>query len=155
MAVSFANDFGSEERCYRKAAELNPNDANILAALALVTVARGRKAEGLALFQEAFRLNPYHPEWYWMDYGTILFLSERYEEALEAFSHRSDPQIWVLCRIAACYPQLERMREATDVTTEVLRLKPDFRVSQERTGSWGPEDRELLRAGMLKAGLPE
>ena len=154
-AVSYTRDFELEERCYRKAAALNPNDANTVAALGLVSVARGRRNEGLALFKEAFRLNPYHPEWYWMDYGSALYLCDQYEEALEAYSHRQEPNVWLLSRMAACYAQLGRMAEAQDCTARVLKLKPNFRLQQQRTGSWTPEDSDRFRTGMLKAGLPE
>lgn len=154
LAVSYTGDRLAEERFYRRAAELNPNDANILAVLALATVSRGQREEGLAMFREAFRLNPYHPEWYWMDYGSALYLSERYEEALDAFRRRTEHGVWVLCRIAACLAQLGRQEEAQNVASEILVRSPGFRLSALRTGSWGPEDSRRFRDGMLKAGLP-
>ncbi len=154
IAYSYVKDIDAEEKCYRRSIELNPSDANALAALALVMVARGKHGEGIALFREAFRLNPYHPEWYWIDYGSALYVCGRYEEAIEAFSQRREPQVWVLCRMAACYAQLDRMAEARAVTAKILKLWPDFRLSQQRSGSWGSEDTEQFKTGMLKAGLP-
>ena len=65
------------------------------------------------MFREAFRLNPYHPEWYWVDYGSTLYVCGKYEEAIESFNHRRNSHVWVLCRIAACYAQLDRMEEAS------------------------------------------
>lgn len=155
MAVSYTGDYAAEEQFIRRAAELNPNDANTLAALALVTANRGQREEGLALIREAFRLNPFHPEWYWVDYGSLLYACNRYEEAIEAFLHRREPNVWVLSRLAACYAQLGRMEEAQATVAKVLSLKPGFRLSQQRTGSWSPQDRLRFREGMLKAGLPE
>ena len=155
MAFSCSGDFESEEQCNRKSVELNPSDANALAALALGLVARGEREVGLSMFREAFRLNPYHPEWYWVDFGSALFVCERYEEAIESFSHRRDPYAWVLSRIAACYAQLDRMTEAKAVVEKIMKKSPGFRLSQQRGGCWGPVDTARFRAAMVKAGLPE
>jgi TolB-like protein/Tfp pilus assembly protein PilF len=155
IAYGYGGTVDIEEQCYRKSVELNPSNANALVSLALVYVARGDHERGLAMFREAFRLNPYHPEWYWVDYGSALYVCERYEEAIEAYSHRRDPHVWVLSRIAACYAQLERMAEAKTVVDRILSKKPGFRLSELRAGSWGSDDRARFRAGMVKAGLPE
>jgi DNA-binding SARP family transcriptional activator/TolB-like protein len=155
MAFSCSGDFEAEEQCNRKSVELNPSDANALAGLALGLVARGRRELGLSMFREAFRLNPYHPEWYWVDFGSALFVCEKYEEAIESFSHRRDPHVWVLSRIAACYAQLDRMTEAKAVVEKIMKKSPGFRLSHQRGGCWGPVDTARFRAGMVKAGLPE
>lgn len=154
-ALAYAFDLDAEEQCYRKSVELNPSDANAIAALAIVRVARGDHEGGLSMFREAFRLNPYHPEWYWIDYGSILYTCEKYEEAIEAYSHRREPHVWVLTRVAACYAQLNRMDEAKAVVERIMKKQPGFRLSQARWGSWASTDTERFRAGMIKAGLPE
>ena len=155
MAFSCTGNFEAEEQCNRKSVELNPSDANALAALALALVARGERELGLSMFREAFRLNPYHPEWYWVDFGSALFVCEKYEEAIESFNHRRDPHVWVLSRIAACYAQLDRMAEASAVVERIMKKSPGFCLSQQRGGCWGPVDTARFRAGMIKAGLPE
>ena len=155
ITYAYTGDIATEEQCYRKSVELNPSDANALVALALVIVARGDKERGLSMFREAFRLNPYHPEWYWVDYGSTLYVCERYEEAIEAFSHRREPHVWVLSRLAACYAQLDRMEEAKAVVERIMKKNPGFRLSQQRYGSWRSKDTARFRAGMIKAGLPE
>lgn len=155
IALSYAGDLDGEEQCYRKSVELNPSDANALAALAVVVVARGQHEAGIAVFREAFHLNPYHPEWYWVEFGNALYVCGKYEEAIESFGHRRNPHIWVLSRIAACYAQLDRMAEARTVVEKIMQKDPGFRLSQQRSGYWGPDDTALFRAGMIKAGLPE
>ena len=155
MAFSCTGNFEAEEQCNRKSVELNPSDANALAALALALVARGERELGLSMFREAFRLNPYHPEWYWVDFGSALFVCEKYEEAIESFNHRRDPHVWVLSRIAACYAQLNRMAEASAIVERIMKKSPGFCLSQQRGGCWGPVDTARFRAGMIKAGLPE
>ncbi len=155
IGLAYAGDLDAEEQCYRKSVDLNPSDANALAALALVTVARGQHELGLSMFREAFRLNPYHPEWYWIDYGSMLYVCEKYQEALEAFSHRREPHVWVLSRVAACYAQLGQMDEAKAVAERIMKKHPGFRLSEHRWGSWASTDTAQFRAGMIKAGLPE
>lgn len=154
-ALAYTGDLDAEEQCYRRSVELNPSDANAVAALALVLVARGQHETGLALFREAFRLNPYHPEWYWVDFGSALYVCGKYEEALEAFSRQRNPHIWVLSRIAACNAQLDRMAQAQAVVAKIMRMKPGFRLSEPGSGCWGSDDTARFHAGMIKAGLPE
>lgn len=154
-ALAYNNDLDGEEQCYRRSVELNPSDANALAALAMVTVHRDKHELGLSMFREAFRLNPYHPEWYWVDFGSMLFVCGKYEEAIESFSHRRNPHVWVLSRIAACYAHLDRMEEAKSVVDKIMKMRPGFRLSEQRSGNWGGDKAARFREGMIKAGLPE
>lgn len=155
MSVGYTGDFDAEEQCYRKSVELNPSDANAMVALALATVVRGNHELGLSMYREAFRLNPYHPEWYWVDFGSALYVAGKYEEAIDAYSHRRNPHAWVLTRIAACYAQLDRMEEAKSVVDKIMKQYPGFRLSQQRAGGWAADDLSRFWAGMIKAGLRE
>ena len=101
------------------------------------------------------RLNPYHPEWYWVDLGIIFYMARRYEDAVEAYRQRTNPGYWVLARLAASYAQLGRMEEAGATAAEVMRLKPDFSVMKLRRAGWAGSDERHIQEGMLKAGLPE
>ena len=115
----------------------------------------GRVEEGLDHIREAMRINPYHPEWYWIDLGSVLYVTHRYGDAIEALKRKPQPETWVLSRLAACYAQLGRMDEAAQAVSEILRLKPEFTISGQRSASWGSGDLEHFREGMRKAGLPE
>ena len=147
-------DVAAEEREYARALELNPNDANALSSYGATLVQSGRVEEGIDRIREAMRINPYHPEWYWVDLGSAFYMARRYGDAIEAFKRKANPQTWVLSRLAACYAQLGRREEAALATAEILHQKPDFTISRQRTASWGPADLEHLREGMRKAGLP-
>ena len=97
-----------------------------------------------------------HPEWYWISLGNVFYSAHRYEDALEAYKHRTDPDYWIMARIAACYGQLGRMEEARAAAAQVIRLKPDFTISKDRGGWWQDrKDLENIREGLRKAGLPE
>lgn len=156
MICRFSGDTEGEEQQYLRALALNPNDANALATYGILLVALGRHDEGIDRTREAMRLNPYHPEWYWVGLGGALYAARRYEDALEALRRRSQPKTWVLSRIAASYAQLGRMDEAAKTVAEIFRQNPNFSISDLRGGSgWGLKDRQHLREGMRKAGLPE
>jgi hypothetical protein len=64
---------------------------------------------------------------------------------------------WSKARLAACYAQLEWSAEAQAAVADVLRLQPDFSTAEYMRKSVlleREEDRELLREGLIKAGLP-
>ncbi len=155
MILGFANDLAGEERALLRAIALNPNDANAIAAHGNSIASQGRYDEAIDRIREAMRLNPYHPEWYWLDLGSIFYVARRYADAIEAYGHRTQPGPWVLARLAASYAQLDRLDEAHAMAAEVLRLQPDFRLSTLRTGGWTGEISRRFIDGMRKAGLPE
>jgi hypothetical protein len=103
-------------------------------------------------------LNPFHPTFYNDQLGVALYSLRRFEEAARAFGRLPLSGSWSLARRAACYGQLGRVVDAGAEVVEILRQRPDFStadylrraVTLER-----PEDLELLREGMIKAGLPE
>lgn len=155
MIQGARGDLKAEAYHYQQAILLNPSDANALSTFGLSLAALGRAEEGIDCIRDAMRLNPRHPEWYWVDLGTALYLARRYEEAIDAFWHRRPPGYWVITRLAACYAQLGRTEEAREAAAEVLRLKPDFSVARMRRGGWGDVAAEHLLEGVRKAGLPE
>ena len=145
----------AEEQQYVKALRLNPYDANVLSTYGTVRAQSGQIEEGIAHIREAMRINPYHPEWYWITLGSVLYKARRYDDAIEAYNQKANPQTWVLSRLAACYGQLGRMDEAAQTVAEILRQKPDFTILGQRTATWGGIDLAHLRDGMRKAGLPD
>jgi DNA-binding SARP family transcriptional activator/TolB-like protein/Flp pilus assembly protein TadD len=155
MILGTAGDLENEERHYLQALSLNPNDANTRSTYGILLGMLGRVDEGIDSIREAMRLNPYHPEWYWVDLGSVLYVAKRYEDAIEAFRKRIRPEAWVLSRLAACHAQLGRMDDAAKAAAEVMRQNPDFRISAQRSGGWLLHSDTHLREGMIKAGLPE
>ena len=117
---------------------------------------RGRPEEGLVCMEGAARLNPLQ-RWYRPNLGIALYSLRRFAEAVQAFKQMPLPNSWSNARLAACYAQLERTAEAQAAVAEVLRLRPDFSTAEYMRKSVlleHAEDRELLREGLIKAGLP-
>ena len=155
IVYHYSGDLAAEEQQYHQALALNPNDANVLTTYGTVLVQFGRVEEGLDQIREAMRINPYHPDWYWTTLGKALYRARRYDDAIEAYRRKANPQTWVLSRLAASYAQLGRMDEATKIVAAILRVKPDFSILEEINANWGVADVEHFREGMRKAGLPD
>ncbi|MFO0995000.1 MAG: adenylate/guanylate cyclase domain-containing protein, partial [Hyphomicrobiales bacterium] len=152
----FRGEFDQAIEHHERALALNPNDANVIAGYGGMLATAGRAAEGAREIQRAMRLNPYHPEWYWVGLAIALYADRRYEECLKANDKiRAGKHHWQLARTAACLTQLGRAEEARQVVTEILRIKPDFRLRQEMPPYKFKADYDHLFDAMRKAGLPE
>jgi len=150
----YRGDMDSAERHYQRALELNPNDANVVVSSGRMLAYRGHLEEGIDRVREGMRLNPYHPEWYWTNLGSVLYEAGKYADAAAAFGRVTAPGYWLMCRIAGCYAQLGRMNEAKEAASIALRLRPDFSVAKLRLRECQPAVAERIREGMCKAGLP-
>jgi len=155
MVYGMLGEVGLEAERYARAIALNPNDANAIAVSGLPLASLGRVDEAIERFRLAMRLNPHHPDWYWDDLGSVLYLARNYPDAVDAFRRVSRPALYSLPRLAGCLAQLNRMGEARAVVAEILKRKPDFAISRLALKAWAAEQAEHLREGMRKAGLPE
>jgi len=150
----YRGDVHSAERHFQRAIALNPNDADAIVGSGRLLAFRGRVEQGIDRIREAMRLNPYHPEWYWVNLGSVLYLARKYADAAEVFGRVTRPGYWILCRLAGCYAQLGRMDEATKTAAEALRLRPDFSVAKLQLRECQTTEAEHIRDGLRKAGLP-
>jgi hypothetical protein len=94
---------------------------------------------------------------YRLQFSIALYSLQRYAEAAEALKSRPNANYWSRARLAACYAQLGETELAALEAAEVLRIRPDFSADEFlRTDVLleKAEDREHLREGLLKAGLP-
>jgi adenylate cyclase len=149
------HDLGLE--AFRKAIELNPNEATILVDYGWALALAGRPEEALPLMEKAFRLNPYHPEWYWGVLWRAHFGVGNYAAALDALLKISNPFGNIYQRLAATYPYLNRMEEARAAVAKLREIEPN--ASIELYARTEPlkrkEDLQRLLDGLRKAGLPE
>lgn len=151
-------EFELAERHYRRAYQLNPNDANALVQMGGLLARRGKLEEAMEWIDEGFRLNPFPPPWYSAALGNALFILGRYEEAAAALKELPNPGPLTCARLVACYAQAGALVATEEAKARLLKVCPDFSTEDfikrglllER-----PEQLDLFRQGLLKAGLPE
>jgi class 3 adenylate cyclase/TolB-like protein len=153
----FHEFFDLAEQHYRRALELNPNNAEQVVRMGSLNVFLGKPDEAIGWLSQARLLDPYfEPDSYWHILGCAHFIARRYDDAIAALS-RAPISFWTQAYLAACSALGEKAERARALAAEVLRLSPDF--SLNRLAAKEPYkssiDREHLISGLRKAGLPE
>ncbi len=137
-----------------------PNNAAALAISAAILIKCGQPQIALERIQKAMRLSPVYPWWYLMMLGQSARLLGMTEVAIDAYSEivRLDSDSFEgLVGLAQILGESNRIREAKATATEVLRVNPEFSIS-EWVGNLAYKDpAEILRyaRGLRDAGLPE
>jgi TolB-like protein/Flp pilus assembly protein TadD len=149
--------FDAADHHSERSLQLNPNDANAIAARAFLLTYLGLPEEAIELAHRAKRLDPNHPFGFWGTLARPLQAIGRYEEALAAYSRMRSPAYHNLANMAACHARLGHDEEARRLVKRVLELKPNYsaRAWVESRPFKHAKDRERLLADLLKAGLPE
>jgi TolB-like protein/Flp pilus assembly protein TadD len=139
------------------AAQLNPNDAEIIASRNMLEVCMGRPQQALHSLGIALKLNPTPPNWYREWQGLALYGLRRYDEAATALECATVKRPYIYRYLAACYAQMGRLVDAKVAVAEALRLQPHFTLRLWTTivPLESPADRGHVLAGLRKAGLPE
>ena len=115
----------------------------------------GQAAEAVEWIDMALQLDPAQPDDHYVKSLIVLHAARRYTDAARAFSRVARPQYFTP-HMAACLAELDEINKAGAHVAEVLELRPGFHADQyagtlpfrERA------DRDHVRSGMLKAGLP-
>lgn len=121
----YLREHESAERCLRRAYEINPYDADVLAQLGFVSAMRGRPAEGLNWLDRSIALNPFRPYWYDLDRCYALYGLGRYSEAIDIL--RGAPQLSMAHQLwlAANYAQADASAAAAQTLAGVLKVVGD------------------------------
>jgi tetratricopeptide (TPR) repeat protein len=139
--------------------ELDPNFAQGHAATGMALTYAGRPAEALESIALATRLDPHYPSIMLHFVGQAHFSLEHYETAAELLLERiartpgTDSSRMLL---ASCYGHLGRAQEAQAAWEELLKVNPEFSLSQrERVLPFkDASDFRRIVDGLAKAGLP-
>jgi DNA-binding SARP family transcriptional activator len=78
----YRREFARAEQHLDRAEALNPNDADMLAQLAIADAYLGRPERGAERIELAMRLNPYHDDWYFAYAVYPNFVARRLEKAI-------------------------------------------------------------------------
>jgi adenylate cyclase len=151
-------DFDLAEYHYQRAIDLNPNSASSLTDMGNLLMFIGRPDEAIEWYKRSRTVDPhFNPPWWWRMVGAAHFIAHRYDEAIAAFNRSANVPAWAAAYIAASHALAGRLESAQRSAAEVLRLWPEFSsrtfVAKEPFKLAG--DREHLREGFSKAGLPE
>lgn len=143
-----------------KAVELAPNDMAANWGLGSVLVQAGQTERGVELLKRAERLAPRHPVSLSWALAQGQLFAGHYEDAIETARRavaRGPERVGSHVRLAAAYSALGRMEEAQAEAAEVLRIDPNFAVS-EWTRMPDHKDRaavDKIANLLIAAGLPE
>ncbi|MBB4574055.1 winged helix-turn-helix domain-containing tetratricopeptide repeat protein [Rhizobium lentis] len=155
--LAYERDFAAADAEFAKAIELDPNEADTLAALSDVTVLAGRVEEGLEQIRKAFRLNPFPASWYYLTLGQAQYAAGQYGAAVETL--RRDETYRTSSRrfLAASLAQLGRLDEAQAETELFLVANPGFSIRHWAATEPFRDARTLdhFVEGYRKAGLPD
>jgi predicted TPR repeat methyltransferase len=123
-----AGRLNKAERFYKKIINVNPNHADALLLLGLITQGRGKTDEAVSLFQRAVHSNPHHPTYY-LHFGVALLTQKRPEEALACFQKAVDLEpsfAEAFDAMGVALRELDRFEEAIACHQKACQLRPDF-----------------------------
>ncbi len=152
----FQKDFEGFRQAAERAVALNPLDGNTKAYMGNLIAYAGDWDRGLALAEEALKLNPHHPGWYRYPKFWGHYRKHEYQEALSIARMINMPGYFYHHSTLACVlGQLGRTEEAQKSVQELLKLYPDFPANaRAELGKWlEPEVVEQFVEGLRKAGL--
>jgi len=107
-----------------RAIALNGNDAWGHGCNGFCLLYLGQLDEALAAIDMALRLDPFGNEWFWDGRGIVLMIAGRFEEAVEAFQHMSQPASWTIAYEAICLAALGRPDAARATIDKFRRIAP-------------------------------
>ncbi|MCE3247696.1 MAG: transcriptional regulator, family [Geminicoccaceae bacterium] len=106
MTQLYAGDYEAARRQLLRALELNPNDADVLAHVAVGMALIGEHGLAVEAGRSALRLAPHHPEWYATFAGEALFAARLHEEAIATMAPAPEALCNTPAFMAACQAHL-------------------------------------------------
>jgi tetratricopeptide (TPR) repeat protein len=135
-----------------------PDDADSHAMQSYILSYAGQPEQAITAVEQALRLNPHPPDWYFFALGQVYRLAGRVEEAIAAQQKAltldpDEEQIYV--ELAVLYSESGRQEEAQAAVSEFRKRRPN--VSLERLKQVlvykDPAETERILTALRKAGL--
>jgi TolB-like protein/Tfp pilus assembly protein PilF len=128
-ALSHAHFHRREIQAFRTAADraiaLNPMDGCTVAQVGQNIAYAGEWDRGCAVVQQALRLNPHHPGYYWFPFVHDAYRKKDYRAALDFALKLNLPGLFLAhATLAAIYAQLGEFDAAHKAVSELLKLLP-------------------------------
>ena len=143
----------------KHAVALAPNDADGYETLAEILGWSGRAEESIGMIRHAMRLNPRYPFFYQWTLGHGYYLTERRQEALDAFARvvRENPNFFpAYAYRGVLFSELGRVKEAREAWGKASHLNPGVSMLslRERIPYKRPADLDRLLTAAHRAGMP-
>ena len=116
------SDFELARHHQERAMELCPSDAYIMGKNAALLVYLGEPDKALKLVQHAMRINPFCPEYLFVDEGMCYFWLEKYSDAANCFKKIKTPSRESLFYFAATLAKLGEEIKSTETLTQALQM---------------------------------
>ncbi|MBZ9810440.1 MULTISPECIES: winged helix-turn-helix domain-containing tetratricopeptide repeat protein [unclassified Mesorhizobium] len=144
------------ESALQTALRINPNHADTMVNMAGLRVLQGRPHDAVELAENALRLNPYPPGWYYWDLGFAYYAAGDYTQAVRVLRKEEVGRLPAKRILAASLAQLGQLTQAQEEAQRFLEINPGFRASRWATTQSfrRDEDRQHFVDGYVKAGLP-
>jgi adenylate cyclase len=146
----------------RRAVQINSNSATATGFLCVGEALCGNYLASCAAFDRAFRLSPHDPMagWWYSGKGIGAFIAGEYQDVLDVSTAciREFPDLPTAYRQrAAAFAMLDRLEEAREAVSGLLRLLPDATVSKvaRAVPIKSPEAHERWLNALRKAGMRE
>ena len=144
----------------KKCIALDPNSADGHAWYAYALIYGGEPDRAISRLENAMRLNPFPPSWYFVALGLVNRLLDRHEEAIKAYKnalYKEPTNLFAHTCLTGSYSLSGREKEARAQAQEIMRIDPSFSLKHVAK-SMPYKDPALTEASMnalRKAGLPE
>ena len=140
-----------------RALSINPNDADIVAHMGLLSAYLGRASEAIRWLSQALVLNPFSPDWYRAFLGMANYVARDYAEAIRNLNPMIGAFPWDRMYSAASYAQADRIEEARAQLAEYQALRPRDTLLEHATSEpfKNAADLEHLLDGLRKAGVSD
>lgn len=162
----YRRQFARAERHIESALRLNPNDADALIHAASVLSMLGYPERAQALTDQAMRLNPKPPDWYFSVAGTAQFFARRPDEAIRWLERAPDALVDTRALLGAAAFHLGDVHVGREQIAQFLgeferKISPGRRSVPGEALGWllhvlplrRESDAEYLRGGLVGAGL--
>lgn len=153
-----SRDFDRAEHHIERALASNPNHALVAIKAANFFCYAGKLEKADALVARAVRLNPYFPDWYWLEFGFVHFSLGRYRQASEALGRaQSDGTEFRNAYLAAALVLAGLVEQGRSLGRRIVEANSDFRIGafmmSQPFRNAAMADR--LSSALKAAGLPD
>jgi len=135
LGLEWQRKHAAAELHARRALQLNPSDADMLAGMGTLRTLRGHPEDGLSWLERAEAVNPLHPDWYHNAFAITLQACGRHADAIARFNCLPRLNAWNETRLAACCAMLGQSDEAARHLDRAETLNPGWDALHEAATS--------------------